>query len=490
MKPLCDKKLGIAALRQAFRERSLSPVEVVRGALDRAEKSQNSINAFTLICHEAAINEAKACETAFARGETQGGLAGVPITVKDILATKGVRTAMGSLNLVDHVPDADAVSVDRLRKSGAIVIGKTATPEFACKQTTNGLLSGATRNPWNPDLTPGGSSGGSSASIALGIGNLSLVTDGGGSARLPAACTGVVGFKPTFGLIPFDSAPDVYSGLGHVGLMARDIEDIAEGLSVVAGSHPSDAASLARAPSQRRLPGNSKKPLEGLRIGWRERLDGENVSEHVLPVALSALDILKDLGATIEPVLEPIEPPLPIWQVLQHTIWAERHSHRLSPTAKIDPVIVSGIRNAETLSARDLQCAMHGRTRLFRQVQSWFSKFDVVVTPTLTRTPLLAEHPGYGDIEIDGRFAGDIRSAWGPMLGLFTMTGHPALSLNCGWTEDGLPVGVQLVGRWYEDSLLLQVARELQNNNSGADRREPDLSFGFSSLSKESGHAN
>lgn len=490
MTPSCNETSGIAALRKAFRERRLSPVEVIEDALDRAEKSQSSINAFTEICRETALTEAKACEAAFARGEVMGEFAGIPITVKDIIATMGIRTTMGSLDLANNVPGADAVSVDRLRQSGAIIVGKTTTPEFACKQTTNGSLSGITRNPWNFDLSPGGSSGGSSASIAAGIGSLSVVTDGGGSARLPAACTGVVGFKPTFGLVPFNSAPDAFSGLGHIGLMARNVEDVVDALSVTSGPHPSDAASLARTLSRRELQRKSRKPLEGLRIGWRERLNGEAISEAILPAVLSALDVLEDLGGVIEPITDAIEPPLPIWQTLQHTIWAERHAHRLSSTSKIDPVIVNGIQSAETLSARDLQGALHGRTRLFRQVQSWFDKFDVVVTPTLVRTPLSAEHPGYGAIDIDGKDAGDIRAAWAPMLGMFTMTGHPALSLNCGWTADGLPVGVQLVGRWYEDAFLLSVAREFQNSASDAAWRMPDHLPGFFKSIREKSHAN
>lgn len=480
----------IEGIRRAFRNRRLSPVEVVKEALDRAEKSQDSINAFTVICRESAIDDAKACEAAFARGEAVGELAGIPITVKDIIATKAIQTTMGSMDLARHVPDTDATSVDRLRKSGAIIIGKTTTPEFACKQTTNGQLSGITRNPWNLDLTPGGSSGGSSASLAYGIASVSLVTDGGGSARLPAACTGVVGFKPTLGLVPFDSAPDVFSGLGHIGLMARSVEDVAETLAVVAGPHRSDAASLGRNLSRHALKDNPEYPLEGVRVGWRERLNDEAISKAILPAILLALKSLEELGATVEPIVDPVEPPLPIWQTLQHAIWAERHAHRLSAGAKIDPVISNGIRSAETLSARNLQRAQHGRTQLFKQFQSWFARFDVVVTPTLSRTPLSADHPGSGDIDIDGENAGDIRAAWAPMLGMFTITGHPALSLNCGWSDDGLPVGVQLVGPWYGDLFLLDVARALQNNNPSARWRMPRFPLESNKLVQGGGHAH
>jgi aspartyl-tRNA(Asn)/glutamyl-tRNA(Gln) amidotransferase subunit A len=465
--------LGIAALGKAYREGRLSPVDVIIDAIDRAEASQATINAFTTICRQDAVAEAQALGCALSRGEAVGPLAGVPITVKDILATKGVRTAMGSPAFADHVPTTDTVSVSRLRSAGAILVGKTTTPEFACKQTTNSVLSGVTRNPWKLDLSPGGSSGGSSASIAAGIGLVSLVTDGGGSARLPAACTGIVGLKPTFGLIPFESASDAFAGLGHIGLMARNVEDVAAALMVTAGPHSGDPNSLSREIIQPPLDISAKLPLAGLRVGWRDRLNGERISPIVLQPALAGLSVLEELGAVVERAPGEVEPPLPIWQVLQHVIWAERHARRPPDLPQIDPVIATGMAHAETLSARSLQAALHGRTRLFRRVQSWFDRFDILVTPTLTRPPLPATHPGSGDIEIDGCPAGDIRAAWAPTLGLLTMTGHPALSLNCGWTDDGLPIGLQLVGRWHQDWFLLRAARLLQNSMPHAAWRMP-----------------
>lgn len=459
-----DMPDGVEALGKAYRRRRLSPVAVVGEALDRAEASQDWINAFTTICRESALAEAKALEAAFERGEDPGPLAGVPLTVKDVIATRGVRTTFGSPAFADHMAAADSAAVERLRRAGAVVIGKTATPEFACRQTTTSALSGVTRNPWNCELTPGGSSGGSSASLAAGIGSLSLVTDGGGSARLPAACTGIAGFKPTFGLIPLEGAPDAFAGLGHIGLMARSVADIETALAVVAGPHGDDAASLSRHLARAGLVQPAGRPLQGLRVGWRERLHEERVGNAILPPIMKALCVIEELGASVERLTGEIEPPLPVWRTLQHAIWLERHGRRALTLPPLDPVIAAGIAHADSLSAGDLQAALHGRTRLFRQVQGWFENFDVLVTPTLARTPLPASHPGSGEIEIDGHVAGDIRAAWAPMLGLFTMTGHPAISINAGWTDDGLPVGMQLVGRWYEDRPLLQTARRLQEH--------------------------
>ncbi len=469
----------IVSLLKAYRAGVLSPVDVVHKAIGQAEACQASLNAFTTIRDEDALAEAQAAERSYARGDVEKPLAGIPITVKDILATQNIRTTMGSPTFAAHMPARDVASVQRLRAAGAIIIGKTTTPEFACKQTTNATLSGVTRNPWNLELTPGGSSGGSSASLAAGIGQVSLVTDGGGSARLPAACTGVVGFKPTLGLIPFETSSDAFAGLAHMGLMARNVEDIAAVLPVVAGDHPHDPHSLRRPVPVAFERQDAGHLLAGIKVGWRERLGAEQISKTVLRCTAAAVKTLEALGATVEVVAGEIERPLPIWQVLQHVNWSERYASRDPSLPPIDPVIANGIAHAETLSARDMQAALNGKTRLFRQVQSWFGRFDVVVTPTLTRGPLDAAHPGSGGIEVDGVAAGDIRAAWAPMLGLFTMTGHPAISLNCGWTEDGLPIGLQLVGRWHHDCQLLDVAHLLQNHMPHAAWRMPPISAPF-----------
>jgi len=455
--------LDIAALTDAYRRGSLSPVEIVAMVLERAEACRPTLNAFNGIAHETAMNQARLAETSYRRGDAVGPLAGVPITVKDIIPTEGIRTTFGSPAFASYVPNADAVSVRRMRQAGAILIGKTTTPEFACKQTTNSKLSGVTRNPWRLALTPGGSSGGSSSSIAAGIGHLSLVTDGGGSARLPAACTGVVGLKPTFAVIPFDTALDVFGGFGHIGLMARNVRDVAIALAVARGPDPADPHSLAggRAPSWTELRG--KHPLSGLRVGWREHLHNEAIDPFLSQTFHHALKAFEALGAFVGPIDSAIESPFEIWRTLQDTVWAERYGDNPEVMKGVDPVIAEGISRAGSLSARALQAAQHGRTRLFRRVQQWFAAWDVVVTPALTRPPLPAEHPGSGKIEVAGGPAGDIREAWAPHLGLITMTGHPALSLNCGWTPDALPIGLHLVSRWYEDDSLLRVARALEN---------------------------
>ena len=468
--------LDIAGLIAAYGSGGLSPVDVVAAAVEQAHACRSTLNAFNEIAAEAAIAQARLAETAYRRGDSTGRLAGVPVTVKDNIPTAGIRTTFGSLAFAANVPRVDAVSVQRLRHEGAIIIGKTTTPEFACKQTTNSALSGVTRNPWNLALTPGGSSGGSAASIAAGIGHLSLVTDGGGSARLPAACTGIVGLKPTFGKIPFDTALDVFGGLGHIGLMARSVRDVAAALAVTAGPYPSDPLSLAHGTASPWMETRSELPLSGLRIGWRERLRDEAIDPSLLQPLENALRVFERLGASIHQISGDIEPPLEIWRMLQHAVWAERYADNPDVMERIDPVIAAGIRHVEALPARALQAAHHGRTRLFRRVQHGLTICDIMATPALARPPLPAEHPGSGQIDVAGRPAGDIREAWAPHLGLVTMTGHPALTLNCGWTPGGLPVGLHLVAPWHQEALLLRTAMAFEDALPEAAWHLPDAS--------------
>ncbi|MCO5093149.1 amidase [Bosea sp. (in: a-proteobacteria)] len=453
---------GIAELVERHRRGLVSPVETIEASLALAEAWEPFLGAFVTIAREQALAEARALETRLKRGEPAPALAGVPVTVKDIIATAGIRTTAGSPALARNMPSRDAVNVARLRAAGAIVIGKTATPQFACRQTTDSPLSGIARNPWDLRLTPGGSSGGSAAATAAGAGLLSLVTDGGGSARLPAACTGIAGFKPTFGRMPFDGSSDAFGGLGHAGLMARTAADIAYALPLVEGPCDADPYSLAVTPRPARQGGTQALPLAGLTIGWRAQLAQEPMEGAIAAAFERALGAVAALGAQLIPIDGAVEPPLPIWRVLQHSIWAERYADNAAVMAHIDRVIADGIADAGSLTARHLQGAMHGRTRLFRQVQGWFRDCDLILSPTLARGPLAAGHPGYGPIDIDGREAGDIREAWAPLLGLFTMTGHPALSINIGWTPAGLPIGLHLVGRWHEDARVLAAGAAIE----------------------------
>lgn len=448
-----------------------SPLDVIDDTLARIEAAQPTLNAFITVCADEARAEAKARADALARGETPGPLHGVPVSVKDLINTAGVRTTFGSLLMKDNVPTVDAVAVKRLRDAGAVIVGKTTTPDFAHKLLTDAPLFGTTRNPWNRDLTPGGSSGGSAAAVAAGMGPLSLATDAGASTRLPAACCGIAGLKPTLGLVPHNQVPDGFGNFIHLGLMARTVADVALMLGVLAGRHGSDPYSMATS----RGAFDDLEPadhIKGLRIAWRPFLGNEALDEGVREACETALIAFEELGAMVELDDEVFANAEPTWRVLQQSNWAARFEKDLAESEDLlDPALAEGIREGMAYSGRDLQRAMYQRTQFYRAVQLWFENYDVVVTPTISRPPLPVEHKALDPIEINGETAGDMRRTWCPYLNLFNLTGHPAISIPCGWTEDGLPIGLQIVGRWMADSELLRLAAAFEQAVPWADRR-------------------
>jgi aspartyl-tRNA(Asn)/glutamyl-tRNA(Gln) amidotransferase subunit A len=449
-----DSAAGIA---RAVREGSRSARDVVEQCLARIARLQPKLNAFVTVCEDAALAQADAVDRARREGAKLGPLAGVPVSVKDILNTAGVRTTWGSRLMETNVPKADAVAVKRLKEAGAILVGKTSTPEFAYKLLTDSPVSGVTRNPWNTELTPGGSSGGSAVAVAAGLGPLSLATDAGASTRLPAACCGVVGLKPTLGLVPHDQVPDAFNNIVHLGVMARTVEDTALMLGCIAGPNASDPYSLVGR-NQR------ESAMEGLRIDWRPLLGNEHLDDEVRRQCEQALEALAARGAKVRTVEERVENAEPAWRVLQQSNWAARfHKNLAEVEAKIEPAFAAGIRAGARYSGQELLAATVKRTAFFRAVQGWFEGCDLVATPTMSRPPLAASHGVDEPIRVNGREAGDMRAAWIPYLNLFNLTGHPAISVPAGFTADGLPVGLQLVARWHAEEDLFCAARALES---------------------------
>jgi aspartyl-tRNA(Asn)/glutamyl-tRNA(Gln) amidotransferase subunit A len=462
-------------LAAGMRSGDVSSVEVVDDLLARVEASQSSLNAFITVCADDARAAAARADDSAARGEDLGPLHGVPVSVKDIINTAGVRTTFGSRLMEDNVPGADAVAVARLKAAGAIVVGKTTTPEFAHKLLTDAPLFGTTRNPWNPDYTPGGSSGGSAAAVAAGLGPLSLATDAGASTRQPAACCGIVGMKPTLGRLPHNQVPDGFANFIHLGVMARTVADAALMLGVMAGPDGSDPFSLASASGGSEgwtVNGDALNSIRGKRLAWRALLGNEALDGEVRTLCEHAIETLGGLGAEVEAIDDPVENAEPTWRVLQQSNWAARFGKDVDANEKrMDPGFVAGIREGGKYSATQLQQAMYKRTRIFRSTQAWFDEFDLIVTPTLSRPPLKADHKASEPIDIEGVEAGDIRAAWVSYLNIFNLTGHPAVSVPCGWTAGGLPVGLQIVGRWRDDAGVLAAAAALEQARPWAERR-------------------
>lgn len=455
---LLDLSAGALAARIAARE--VSPVEAMTATLDRAEAVHASLNAFVTLDPEGALAAARDAEAAVMSGAALGPLHGVPVSVKDLCNTAGLRTTFGSLAYKDNVPAADCVAVARLRAAGAIVFAKTTTPEFGHKPLTEAPIFGRTLNPWDRTRTPGGSSGGSGVAVACGAGPIAVGTDGGGSTRIPAAACGVVGMKQTLGVVPHDQTPDVFGLLAYVGPMARTVADAGLMLEAMAGPDASDPHSLGRDLQGLAAAAAAPADLKGVRIGWRLRMGNERVDPETRAAFEASLKTLESLGATLVERDDAFENTLPVWGPLTFSIWACRFA---AAEQRIGDDMTATLRHwmgeGRSFGAIEVQQAMEARTRLFRQVQAWFEEIDLLATPTLACPALPADQDPFRPVTIDGGAAGGLRDGWYPYTHPFNLTGHPAITLPNGFTAAGLPAGgLQLVAPWLQDARLLAAA--------------------------------
>lgn len=447
------------ALAAAIRARQVSPVEVTRAALDRIHRAQPVLNAFITIAEDAAMARAHAATAELLRGDAVGPLHGVPVAVKDLVPTEGIRTTWGSLIFKDHVPDQDATVVARLKRAGAIIVGKTTTPEFGQQCLTQSPLFGRTRNAWRGDRTSGGSSGGSAVAVAAGLVPLAVATDGGGSTRIPAACNGVVGFKQGLGVVPQEYAQDGFGNISYVTPMTRTVADTALMLSVMAGPDARDPLSTGRPVWDFRRAAAPVGDLAGTRIAWRPRLGNTAVAASVLTACETAIEVLSGLGATVSDLTTPFENPESVWFVNNGAYRRAQFGHHLEQhRAIMCPTFVRQMDRVASYSAAELYEAIFARTRLYRQVQAWFDTADIVAMPTLSRPALPIDQDFFGPIEIDNQSVENIRAAWYPYTMPFNLTGNPAISLPCGFDAAGLPLAIQLIARPGEDERLLHVA--------------------------------
>jgi aspartyl-tRNA(Asn)/glutamyl-tRNA(Gln) amidotransferase subunit A len=450
--------LDAVALARAIRARQISPVETVDAVLHRIDALQPTVNAFITVTADEARESARRAETTLMAGTPVGPLHGVPFSVKDLLFTRGVRTTMGSFIFADHVPTEDAVAVRRMREAGAILIGKTTTPEFGHKPLTDSPLFGVTRNPWNLARTAGGSSGGAAAAVASGQGPLALGTDGGGSIRIPAACCGIVGLKPTLGRVPHTQQADLFSTISYVGPMARTVADTAACFDALVGFDPGDPYSRPEPETDAR-----EAPVPGLRIGWLPRVGNRLVDGDTLAACEGAVQHLEAAGAHVEALDEDFAAFEPIFLVFLQAGLAARVGAQVKAFGdRVAASLRESVERGARWSGADYASALAERTAVFRRVQALFARFDVLVSPTLSRPALDADHDAYAPILIDGREAGSIRGAWYPYTFPFNLSGHPAISLPCGWSSDGLPIGLQIVGPWHADRRVLALASRLE----------------------------
>jgi aspartyl-tRNA(Asn)/glutamyl-tRNA(Gln) amidotransferase subunit A len=455
-------------LAASIRAKTLSPVEVVDAVLARIDRLNPALNAFCTLTHEGARAAAKQAEAAVMRGGALGLLHGVPVSVKDLVMTKGIRTTWGSKMFEQFVPDEDAPVVVRLKQAGAIVLGKTNTPEFGFKGVTDNPVFGPTRNPWSLAHTPGGSSGGGAAAVAAGLGPLAVGTDGGGSIRIPCSCCGLIGLKPTLGRV---AAAPTYGGLetlAHTGPMARTVRDAALMMNAIAGPDARDLGSLPADGTD--YVTDLARPVQGLRLGWTSDWGYAPVDPEVRRIAEAAAMRFAEAGCRVEEARPVFESPETPFHVLFTGSIAARLGEKLAEwRGRMDPGLVWMIEEGMKWSAVDYVNAANRRRTLSDAFVKFFAQHDLLLTPTLAAPPLPIGVNHYE--EIGGRRVSP--SGWFAFTYPINMTGFPAASVPCGWTADGLPVGLQIIGPRFADALVLRAAAAFETIAPWAAKRPP-----------------
>src|SRR5438270_3939388 len=451
--------LSATELRARVVRKDVSPVEIMRVVLARAERMQPELNCFITLCGDEAMAEARNAEREVMAGARLGLLPGIPFTVKDIVNTRGVRTTFGAIPYKDNVPDRDAIAVARLREAGGVLIGKTTTPEFGTKCLTDSPLFGRTRNAWSAERSSGGSSGGAAVAVASGIAPLAIATDGGGSTRIPDTCNGVVGLKQSNGVIAHSQALDAFGNQTYVTPMTRDVADTALMMQAMAGEDTCDPWSIGVPVPDFIGTAAPRGDLRGQKILFCASPPGRPVSADVATAFKASLDRLAHLGAEFEEFSGEGFDVEPIWRAINHTVWRTRFAKLVAEHGDVlSEAFLKQVALATKVSGVDYQEAMFARTALFRRVQSQLARGHLLAMPTITRTALPIDQDLFGTIEIDGQHFDSVRPHWFPWTMPFNMTGHPAISLPCGFGRDGLPIGLQLVGRFRSDADLLRAS--------------------------------
>lgn len=453
-------------LLQLYQTGAASPVDATRAVLARIDALNPQLNAFCLVAHESALQAARDSETRWQRlregGAPCGELDGVPVSIKDLILTRGMPTLRGSHTVDAKQPwDVDAPVTARLREAGAIILGKTSTPEFGCKGETNSPRTGITRNPWDLSKTPGGSSGGAAAAVASGMGPLAVGTDGAGSVRIPAAFCGNFGLKPSFGRVPaYPLSP--FGSVAHLGPHSRSVRDAALMMNVLKKPDARDWTSLP--PDSSDYLNGLEDGIRGLRIAWSPTLGyAKNVHPEVARSVVQAVAHLSELGAHVEQIDPGFEDPLEIttglWFAGAWTVW-----NTLSPAqqALTDPDFRAEALLGEKLSLLDIQRLHLQRGVLGSQMRQFMQRFDLLVTPSVAVPAFEARPAGHTPMDPVAMLG------WTPFSYPFNLTQQPASTVPCGLTSKGLPVGLQFVGPMFGDALVLRASRAYEAVRGGS----------------------
>lgn len=456
-------------LLEHYRDKSLSPVEVTEAMLDQIDSLDEHCNAWCLVDRDTTLEYARASEQRWQKGEPQGQLDGVPVAIKDVFLTPMWPTRKGSKTVApDTTLNKEAPAVSALTRNGYVPLGKTTTPELGWKGVTDSPLHGATNNPWNPEKTAGGSSGGSGAAVALGQGPLALGTDAGGSVRIPAAFCGVVGLKPTFGEVPhWPVSP--FGTLAHPGPMSWTVEDCALMMNVLTEPDSRDCQALPR----RNIDylDNLDAGIRGLKIAYSPTLGYADVDPEIERVVEEAVNKLEELGAEVTRKDPGFTDPLAAFSHLFYG-GAANAVRDLSQRKRdlMDPNLIQVADKASRRSMLDYLGASNERMQVAERMARFHTRFDLLVTPAV---PITAFETGR---EVPRDWPSTRWPTWTPFTYPFNMTGQPALSVPCGFSPDGLPIGLQIVGARFDDRKVLQAGHAYQQAAPLTDRRPSLLS--------------
>ena len=440
-------------LLDLYRSGQASPVQATQAVLTRIDRYNPTLRAFCHVAHDEALASARQSEARWHQGAPCGPLDGVPTSIKDLILTQGWPTLRGSRTVNPNQPwDVDAPATARLREAGAVLLGKTTTPEFGCKGETNSPLTGITRNPWNPAKTPGGSSGGTAAAVAAGMGPLSVGTDGAGSVRIPAAFCGNFGLKPSFGRVPaYPLSP--FGSVAHLGPHTMDVRDAALMMNVLKQPDARDWTSLP--PDNTDYLNGLDDGIRGLRIAYSPTLGyAKNVHPEVAAAVAAAVQQLADLGAVVEQVDPGFDDPLDIstglWFLGAWTVW-----NTLTPEqqALTDPDFRAEAEIGGRYSALQVQQLNQRRGALGSHMRQFMLRHDLLVTPAVSIPAFDAKPAGHTPMDPEAMLG------WTPFSYPFNLTQQPACTIPCGLTRDGLPIGLQFVGPMFGDALVLRAAR-------------------------------
>lgn len=449
-------------LTAKIREKAISPVELAKAFLERLEAVNPALNAYVTTHPEKTLKWAQEAEDAVQRGDSLGPLHGLPISIKDLTHTEGIRTTSGSMALEGFVPTEDAPIVSRLKRAGAVSLGKTNTPEFGWLAITDNDVFGTTNNPWNVEYTPSGSSGGAASACAAGLAPISMGSDGGGSIRHPASFCGLFGIKPTFGTIPKHPSAEGWPTLSHNGPLTRTVADSALALDVLTGYHAADMYS-APFPPQHFLE-NLQKDLKGLRIAFSKDLGYAEVDPEVVRNFEEGLKAFESLGCTLVEATPDVSDARKIFQgvMFVEAVGSDLQFVNEDGTSKMSKEFTTFIIKRKDILARDYMDAMTRRQALYGRVHAFFEGYDLLLSPTMAIPPFkhpktMADYPH----EVDGKEVSS--TGWHPFTFPFNLTGQPAATVPCGFSDAGLPIGLQIVGRKFEDLLVMQASAQYES---------------------------